>query len=117
MSTDQTMRRSLILAAALVASCTQALVVSNDDSKVVLAHQSITAANPGEKGSFAVRTMFYGSGTDKRRTEFRDSVTIKTRTVDLSPFVSAEPDAAKSREKDWGFGFSKAPINGRVWYP
>ena len=60
----------------------------------------LTAPNPGEKGSYAVHTMYYGSGTDKRRKEYRDSVTIKTRTVDLSPFVSAEPSAAKDREKD-----------------
>ena len=64
-----------------------------------------------------MKTMFYGSGTDKRRAEFRDSVTIKTKTVDASPFVSMEPAVAKSREKDWGFGVSKFPINGRVWYP
>ena len=37
--------------------------------------------------------------------------------VDATPFVSTEPDNAKNREKDWGFGFSKFPINGRVWYP
>jgi dienelactone hydrolase len=111
------MRRLLPLAALAAASCTQALKLTPSDAPAVLSHQLITAPNPGEKGSFAVRTMYYGSGTDKRRREFRDSVTIKTRTVDLTPFVSAEPDAAKSREKDWGFGFSKAPINGRVWYP
>ena len=103
--------------AALAAACTQPLKLSKDDSPVVLSHQMITAPNPGEKGSFAVKTMYYGSGTDKRRREFRDSVTIKTTTVDGSPFVTAEPDNAKAREKDWGFGFSKLPINGRVWYP
>src|SRR5947209_20409347 len=111
------MRRLLILSTILGAACTQALVLTKDDSPVVLAHQSITAPNPGEKGTFAVRTLYYGSGTDKRRAEFRDSVTIKTRTVDASPFVSTEPDNAKNREKDWGFGFNKFPINGRVWYP
>jgi hypothetical protein len=61
--------------------------------------------------------MYYGSGTDKRRAEFRDSVTLKTKTVDASPFVSIDPPQAKAREKDWGFGTSKFPVNGRVWYP
>ena len=51
-----------------------------------------------------MKTMFYGSGTDKRRAEFRDSVTIQTKTVDASPFVTVEPAQAKAREKDWGFG-------------
>ena len=111
------MRRVLVVTAVLACACTQALTLTKDDSPVVLSHQLITAPNPGEKGSFAVKTMYYGSGTDKRRAEFRDSVTIKTKSVDGSPFVSAEPPQAKSKEKDWGFPFSKMPINARVWYP
>src|SRR3954469_723738 len=111
------MRRLLVLSTILGAACTQALTLTKDDSPVVLSHQAITAPNPGEKGSFAVKTMYYGSGTDKRRAEFRDSVTIKTKTVDASPFVSIEPAQAKAREKDWGFRINKSPLNGRVWYP
>src|SRR5512133_783 len=111
------MRRLLIIPAVLATACTQALTLTKDDSPVVLSHQLISAPNPGEKGSFAVKTLYYGSGTDKRRVIFKDSVTIKTKTVDASPFVSMEPPQAKQREKDWGFGTSKFPINGRVWYP
>ena len=110
-------RRPVVASMVLAAACTQAMKVTKDDSPTVLAHQLITAPNPGEKGSFAVRTMYYGSGTDKRRAEFRDSVTIKTRTVDASPFVSIEPPQQKQREKDWGFTPAKFPVNGRVWYP
>jgi len=110
-------RLSIVLIAIVAASCTQALKLTKDDSPTVLAHQMINAPNPGEKGSFAVKTMYYGSGTDKRRAEFRDSVTIKTKTVDASAFVSIDPPQAKSREKDWGFTPSKFPVNGRVWYP
>ena len=43
-------------------------------------------------------------------------MTIKTKTVDASPFVSMEPVSEGAR-KDWGFGLKKSPINGRVWYP
>jgi hypothetical protein len=111
------MRRFLILTAVAATACTQALELSKDDSPVVLSHQLITAPDPGEPGHFAVKTMYYGSGTDKRRAAFRDSVTIKTKTVDATPFVSLPPEQAKAREKDWGFGMSKVPINGRVWYP
>jgi dienelactone hydrolase len=111
------MRRSLIASIVLASACTQAISLSKDDSPTVLSHQLITAPNPGEKGSFAVKTMYYGSGTDKRRAEFRDSVTIKTKTVDASPFVTMAPEVAKARDKDWGFGVNKSPINGRVWYP
>src|SRR5213078_3332878 len=59
---------------------------------------------PSEPGSFKVLTMYYGSGTDKNRKEFKDSVTYKTRAVDVSPYASIAPAQA-------------APINGRVWYP
>jgi len=117
------MRRATLLSlaaaagAAAAAGCTQRLVLSKDDSPVVLSHQLITAPNPGEPGPFAVKTMYYGSGTDKRRREFRDSVTIKTATVNASAFVTIPPAQAKQRKKDWGFGPDKYPINGRVWYP
>ncbi|HEV8214793.1 MAG TPA: hypothetical protein VGP95_03130 [Gemmatimonadaceae bacterium] len=110
-------RRLFILSAVAAAACTQPLKLTKDDSPVVLSHQLVSAPNPGEKGNFAVKTLYYGSGTDKRRVIFKDSVTIKTKTVDASPFVSMEPPQAKAREKDWGFGTSKFPINGRVWYP
>ncbi len=105
------------IAVVLAGACTQALKLTKDDSPTVLSHQLITASNPGEPGSYAVKMLYYGSGTDKRRAEFRDSVTIKTKAVDVSPFVSAEPAMAKAREKDWGFGLKQSPINGRVWYP
>jgi dienelactone hydrolase len=101
----------------VVAGCTQPLKLTRDDSRVVLSHQLIDAPNPGEKGSLAVRTMFYGSGTDKQRSQFRDSVTLKTKPVDASPFVAMDPPTAKDREKYWGFGSKAYPINGRVWYP
>ena len=99
----------------IAGACTQALKLSPDDSKIVLAHQLITAPNPGMPGSYKVKSMYYGSGTDKRRPEYRDSVTLKTPTVDGSAFVSIEGSAAKQREKDWGISTKKLPLNGRVW--
>jgi dienelactone hydrolase len=104
------------IAAAAVA-CTQALKLSGDDSRIVLANQSIDAPNPGLPGPMRVKTMYYGSGTDKRRREFKDSVTLKTPTVDGSAFVSITGDAAKVHDKTWGFTLKKMPLNGRVWYP
>ena len=50
-----TMRRFLPLV--LLAGCTQPLKLTKDDSPVVLAHQLISAPNPGEKGSLAVHTL------------------------------------------------------------
>ena len=111
------MRRLVLFATVLTAGCTQALQLSKDDSPTVLSHQLITAPDPGERGSYPVKTLYYGNGTDKRRAEFRDSVALKTRTVDLTPFVSIQGDAAKQREKEWGFRLNRAPLNARVWYP
>lgn len=100
-----------------LAACTTPLSLSKDDSGVVLTHQSIAASDPSRPGSYAVRTLVYGSGTDRRRAVFRDSVAIRTGSVDLSPFVSASPEITKDRRKHWGFGFDKLPVNARVWYP
>ena len=111
-------RRTLVVALAIAAvACSQAIKLAKDDSAVVLSNLTIAAPNPAEPGSFAVKSLFYGSGTDQRRPEYRTGVTIKTKTVDVSPFASVPPAQAKTRTKFWGFDLKKAPINGRVWYP
>ena len=100
------------------AACVQPLRLARDDSPTVLAHQLLRAPNPAERGSYPVRTMYYGSGRDKRRTVFRDSVTLRTQVVNGSKFATAPtPALGKERKKYWGFGFDSLPVNGRVWYP
>ena len=101
----------------LAAACSQSLKLAKDDSPTVLSHQTITAPNPGQPGTFRVKRMYYGSGTDKQRPEYRDSVTIKTRTVDVSPYATVGPQQVDDRKKWWGFDMKKVPLNGRVWYP
>lgn len=98
-------------------ACTQPANIVPSDASRVLAHRTITAPNPGEPGTSRVRTLYYGSGSDRHRAEYRDSVAYRTRTVDASPFARMEPAAAKSRKKFWGFDNTKFPLNGRVWYP
>ncbi len=94
------------------------LKLTTDDSAVVLSRQSIDAPDPGARGSFAVKSLYYGSGTDKRRAEYRDSVTIRTATVDGSKLAGPpNPAQGKIRRDYWGFDFTKLPVNGRVWYP
>ena len=115
-------RASILLASAALAlpaaACIkQPMKMTKDDSPVVLAHQVVTAPNPALDGTFAVRTLVYGAGTDKHRSAFRDSVTLRTKPVDGSALVSATPEIAKVRHKYWGFDFKKLPLNGRVWYP
>ena len=98
----------------LCVGCIQPTRLSRDDSGTILARQALSAPNPAEAGQYRVRHLYYGSGSDIRRPYFKDSVTIKTATVDGSKMVSTED---KSRKKYWGFGFDKMPINARVWYP
>src|ERR1043165_316334 len=90
----------MTIGAVALTACTQAVKLTPDDSKVVLANQAINAPNPGLPGTFAVKTMYYGNGTDKLRKEYKDSVTLKTPTVDGSAFVSLTGDAAKQHDKD-----------------
>lgn len=111
------LRRAALLLLVAAAGCSQALKFSKDDSAAELAYQTINAPNPAEPGSFAVKRLYYGSGTDKQRPEYRDSVTYKTKSVDVSPFASVLPAQAGDRKDFFGFDLKAAPINGRVWYP
>jgi dienelactone hydrolase len=63
-----------------------------------------------------VLTLYYGSGTDRHRPEYRDSVSIETPTVDASKLVSLGR-SAKERNDYWGFTPEEMPLNARVWYP
>lgn len=104
-------------ATAALAACSAPLKLAKDDSPTVLSHQTISAQNPADQGPYKVIRMYYGSGTDKQRSEFRDSVTFKTKPVDISPFVTVPPTSTGDRKKFWGFDMKKVPLNARVWYP
>lgn len=65
-----------------------------------------------------MRRLYYGSGTDRRRAVYRDSVTLRTGVVNGTPFIrGADPKLLKERWKYWGFDAKRLPVNGRVWYP
>ncbi len=73
--------------------------------------------NPAAKGNYPVRTLTYGSGTDKRP-EYGEDVELTTPTVDLTPLVRVKSGIAnKLRKLFWGFDLTEAPLNARVWYP
>lgn len=109
--------RRMVFATLALGACTQALKLAKDDSPTVLSRQTITAPNPADSGSFTVLKLYYGSGNDKQRAEFRDSVTLKTKPVDISPFVTVGPPQVADRKAFWGFDMKKVPLNARVWYP
>lgn len=102
----------------LAAACVQPLRLTRDDSHEVLSRQLLDAPNPSDPGPLGVRTLYYGRGDDRHRTEFRDSVTLKTRSVNAGKLAAGStPAITRSRRKFWGFGLDSVPINGRVWYP
>lgn len=112
------MRIHLLLTALLLAACVQPNRLVRTDAERVLANVSLTAPNPAEPGAYAVQSFTYGSGTDKRRAAFRDSVLVRTRSVNGTPFLRGiDAKAAKKRWKYWGFNEKALPLNGRVWYP
>ncbi len=109
----------LLVGAALVvgtASCAPALELTPTDADVVLAHQALDAPDPSRTGPHGVLTLYYGSGTDERRAVYRDSVSIRTGTVDASKLVDLG-SSAKERNGYWGFTPKEMPLNARVWYP
>jgi dienelactone hydrolase len=78
----------------------------------------LKAADPSESGPYAVTSLFYGSGTDLRRAEYRTKVALKTPTVDATPFFKDFKGwKEKVRRAYWGFGVDKMPLDARVWYP
>lgn len=74
--------------------------------------------NPATEGNYQVKTLYYGSGTDKRRKEYGEGVSIKTSTVSAYTFLENYKGLkGKLRTSYWGFDDKAMPINGRVWYP
>ena len=108
--------RALSLAPLLLVGCMGALELAPDDSQTVLSRQLLDAPSPLEPGPLTVKALYYGSGTDKNRAEYRDSVAFTTGSVDASKLVSLG-SSAESRNKYWGFEPDSFPLNARVWYP
>ena len=110
---------TFLLAIVTIVGCrTAPALLVPDDSATQLARNSIAAPNPGESGKFGVKSLYYGSGTDKRRAEYRDSVTIKTRAVNGTPYLrGGDKKKLAARWKYWGFDEKRLPVQARVWYP
>ena len=112
------MRRPFLLAALSAAACYQPSRLVDPSRFAPPPTVDVHASDPSTPGSFAVRRLYYGSGTDKRRAVYRDSVTLRTGVVNGTPFIrGADPKLLKERWKYWGFDAKRLPVNGRVWYP
>ncbi len=110
------MTRITLVFAVTLSACAPALKLTTDDSGIVLSQHVIDAPDPSAAGTYPVRRLYYGSGKDKNRREYRDSVAIRTETVDASKLLDLG-ESAKDRNRYWGFTPKEMPLNARVWYP
>ncbi|MGI9625634.1 MAG: chlorophyllase/cutinase-like alpha/beta fold protein [Longimicrobiales bacterium] len=108
--------RTALLSLVGAAACAAPLKLTPTDAPVVLSRHAMEEDSPATPGPYEVKTLYYGSGADKNRPEYRDSVSIETESVDASKLVSLG-ESAKSRNDYWGFSPDSFPVNGRVWYP
>jgi len=106
----------IFLGSSILGGCMGALELAPDDSELILSRHQLDAPDPSLPGNLEVMSLFYGSGRDKNREEYRDSVAFTTRSVDASKLVDLG-ESAKSRNKYWGFKPDSLPLNARVWYP
>ncbi|WNS41821.1 chlorophyllase/cutinase-like alpha/beta fold protein [Paenibacillus sp. MMS20-IR301] len=72
------------------------------------------AADPGQPGSYAVRSFTYGSGHDLHRTEYGDEASLLSTSVDATEYISSWPTL---RTLFWGFDPGALPLNAKVWMP
>ncbi len=74
--------------------------------------------DPSKEGDYKVDELFYGSGSDQRRPEYAGNVTLRTPTVDATPFFNSTTGIRNQiRKIYWGFNSSHFPLNARVWFP
>lgn len=78
----------------------------------------LSAPNPSDPGNYAVRSLTYGTGKDKRRAEYGSGAALQSRSVDGSRLLKdLEGWKGKYAKWYWGFGTKEMPLNGRLWYP
>ena len=77
-----------------------------------------TLDDPGAPGTYAVRAVSYGSGTDGRRAAFGRDALVTTPTVDASAILDRLGwGADEARRWFWGFDTDALPLDGLVWLP
>jgi len=119
--------RLALLGAALLlnAFCVGWLLYRGSDS--YLAREELTPAtavaplslpNPGLAGPYTVKSLTYGSGTDRQRDDYGAAAALTTPTVDGSALYAGFGGLGGAvADWFWGFDYRHLPLNGRVWYP
>lgn len=113
-----------VLAAVLGIGFTIWLINPGTDGYLAKAAEASSAieplelANPGSAGSFAVQSLSYGSGENRRRPEYGQDAALTTPPVDGSPIFNGYSGFVDGYYQWYnGFDFSRLPLNGLVWYP
>lgn len=69
-------------------------------------------------GPWQVKYLSYGTGTDKRRSEYGSNAILITRSVDGSKMIDGwNGPGGWARTRYWGFDAKHLPLQARVWYP
>lgn len=78
----------------------------------------LVGGDPAERGPYVVRTLTYGSGENPRRPMYAESVQLRTEPVDASGLLPEwKGFRQRMRERYWGYGIDRYPVNGIVWAP
>jgi hypothetical protein len=84
----------------------------------VLEDRTLDLPNPGLPGTHDVLTLTYGSGQDKRRSEYGDGADLISRSIDGSKLIDNwDGFSGWLRTSYWGFDAGELPLQARVWYP
>jgi len=87
------------------------------DAQALAALPAFEFGDPALPGSYAVKTLTYGSGQDRRPEYGRDAALI-TQAVDArAAFAGFGGINDTIFNLFWGFDFGSLPVNGRAWYP
>jgi hypothetical protein len=81
--------------------------------------ERVSLPDPAQPGAYAVKTLTYGSGTDRYRPEYAAGAALITTPVDGSKLLNTswkEDIFGQLRTAYWGFGPDNLPLNGRAWY-
>lgn len=79
---------------------------------------ALKISDPSQIGSFQVIKITYGSRNNNIRPEFGKEADIKSKTVNLEPFLKGDSVwKRKHRQLYWTFNTQAFPLNGTVWLP
>lgn len=78
----------------------------------------LSKPDPSLSGPWQVKYLSYGSGADKRRSEYGSKAAMVTRSVDGSKMIDGwDGPGGWARTRYWGFDAKHLPLQARVWYP